>query len=225
MVEVLDRGFVELQGVMGNDLTIINSARVSYLGETKGVERDKKLLRYLYENKHTGPFEHVVFRFRVKAPLLVWWQWVRHRTASFNLQSGRYVEFQDDEFYIPNEWRLQSGDNKQGSEGISNYSSVFKVALEQQIENAVLLYQSALGQGIAKEQARLFLPAYCLYYTGVITHDAHNLMHFLKLRLHPHAQYEIRQYAKAVFSLFEQKLPWTAELFKEDYLENHSIEL
>jgi thymidylate synthase (FAD) len=77
---VLDKGWVELQDMMGDDLAIVNAARVSYLGESRGEEKDKRLLFYLMRNRHTSPFEQVEFKFRVRAPLITWWQWARHRT-------------------------------------------------------------------------------------------------------------------------------------------------
>jgi thymidylate synthase (FAD) len=79
-VSVLDKGWVELQDMMGDDLAIVNAARVSYLGESRGEEKDKRLLFYLMRNRHTSPFEQVEFKFRVRAPLITWWQWARHRT-------------------------------------------------------------------------------------------------------------------------------------------------
>ena len=103
-VEVLDKGWIELQDV-------------SFLGESKGTERDKKLLFYLMQHRHTSPFEMVEFKFRVRAPLVTYWQWARHRTWSYNAQSGRYTAFEEDDFYVPDAWRLQSADNKQASEG------------------------------------------------------------------------------------------------------------
>jgi len=110
-VDVLDKGWIELQDVMGDDLAIVNAARASFLGESKGAEKDKKLLFYLMEHRHTTPFEMVEFKFRVRAPLVTWWQWVRHRTASYNSQSGRYTPFAEEDFYVPSEWRLQATDN------------------------------------------------------------------------------------------------------------------
>ncbi|OQY37166.1 MAG: hypothetical protein B6243_01215 [Anaerolineaceae bacterium 4572_5.2] len=98
-VELLDKGWLELQDLMGDDLAIINAARVSFLGESKGAEADKKLLFYLMKHRHTSPFEQVEFKFRVHAPLVTWWQWVRHRTWNFNAQSGRYTPFEEDSFY------------------------------------------------------------------------------------------------------------------------------
>jgi len=158
------------------------------------------------------------FKFRVKAPVVTWWQWARHRTWNFNAQSGRYTEFEEDDFYIPTEWRLQSKDNKQGSEGVLdkyNASSI-TAALRKQADDGFTLYRLALNIGIAKEQARLFLPAWCSYYTWVCKVDAHNLMHFLKLRMAKEAQYEIRVYAQAIYeNFFKPLLPWTAEAFEK----------
>jgi len=211
-MKVLDKGYVELQSVMGNDLAIVNAARTSFLGESKGAEKDKKLLMYLMKHRHTTPFEHVVFKFRVKAPVVVWWHWVRHRTQSYNFQSGRYVKH-DDEFYVPSEWRLQSKDNKQGSDGV--YDGSFTVSLLAHYRRSYLLYEEALDKGIAKEQARLFLPAWGIYYTGVCTVNAHNLMGWLRLRMANDAQYEIRQYAYAIYEIFKKELPWTAEGFDD----------
>src|SRR5215467_10390510 len=104
-IDVLDKGYVELQDLMGDDLAIVNAARVSFLGESKGSDKDKKLLFFLMKNSHTSPFEMVEFKFRVKAPLVTFWQWARHRMASYNSQSGRYTEFLENEFHIPDVWR------------------------------------------------------------------------------------------------------------------------
>lgn len=214
-INVLDQGFVELQDVMGNDLAIVNAARVSFLGESKGAEQDKRLLAYLLSHRHTSPFEQVVFKFRIKAPLLVWWQMVRHRTASLNMQSGRYTEFQDDAFYLPTEWRWQAVGNKQGSDGVIDApeASMFTNSLAAHYEESYRLYRQAIDVGVAREQARLFLPGFGVYYTGVWKMDAHNLMHFLSLRMGSDAQYEIRQYAQAIYRIFADTLPWTAEIW------------
>src|SRR5690349_18934170 len=123
-VEVLDKGWIELvdmlphpnTGVSG-DLAIVNAARVSFLGESKGTDKDKKLLFYLLRNHHTSPFEMVEFKFRLRCPLVTWWQLVRHRTLNLNLQSGRYTPFEENDFYAPIVWRKQSSSNKQASEG------------------------------------------------------------------------------------------------------------
>jgi thymidylate synthase (FAD) len=216
-VEVLDQGWIELQDVMGDDLAIVNAARVSFLGESKGTEADKKLLFYLLRHRHTSPFEQVEFKFRVRAPLLVWWQWVRHRTWHVNAQSGRYTPFEEHDFYQPLAWRRQSESNKQGSEGEIDAGDAARLAarLAEHYERSFDLYQQALDAGVAKEQARLFQPGFGAYYTWICKVDAHNLMHFLALRMAPDAQAEIRAYAQAIYQhFFEPSLPWTAEAFR-----------
>lgn len=223
-LSVLDSGWIELVDMMPHpsleispDLAVVNAARVSFLGASKGQHQDKKLLFYLMRNQHTSPFEMVRFKFRVHAPVVVWWQWMRHRTASFNMQSGRYTAFEQNKFYIPNTWRLQSKDNKQASEGELTYSKGWKYTrkLRELTKETFDLYEQMLGDGIAREQARLVLPAFGLYYTGIVMQDAHNLMHFLKLRMASDAQYEIRQYAETIYThIFTEAMPWTAEAFK-----------
>ena len=216
---VYDKGWIELQAVYGSDLDIVNSARTSYLGESKGDEKDKKLINYLIKNKHTSPSEVVRFKFRVYAPLVTWWQWTRHRMQSLNLQSGRYVKLDNDMLNIkPNEWRLQAKKNKQMSEGFlidldSSVAEQLSSELDSFYNQAYNLYQNALKAGVAREQARMFLPGFAVYYLGVSSMDAHNLMHFLKLRMAQEAQYEIRMYALVMFELFKKALPWTSEAF------------
>ncbi|MBN2470939.1 MAG: FAD-dependent thymidylate synthase [Anaerolineae bacterium] len=224
-VPVLDKGWIELVDLMphpaagiSGDLAIVNAARVSFMGESKGPERDKKLLVYLLEHRHTSPFEMVEFKFRVRAPLVTWWQWVRHRTWNFNAQSGRYTPFVEGDFYMPEVWRLQSSDNKQASEG--ELTGPDGEALTQDLlahyAEGFRLYQKALEMGVAREMARLFLPGFAVYYTWVVKIDAHNLMHFLRLRMAPDAQYEIRVYARAIYDhFFKPALPWTAEAFSK----------
>lgn len=225
-VPVLDKGWIELQDLMGDDLAIVNAARVSYLGESKGTDQDKKLLFYLLRNRHTTPFEQVEFRFRVRAPVLVWWQWARHRTWNFNAQSGRYTAFQDNDFYVPDAWRCQAQSDKQMSEGRlpdSEGAELTAVLLEQ-YQRAFALYEMALQKGVARELARIFLPGFALYYTWVAKTDAHNLMHFMDLRMGPHAQDEIRAYAGAIFhEFFRPALPWTAEAFEKYILKLHQV--
>ena len=218
------RSWVELQDMMPHpgtdvapDLSIVNAARVSFLGESKGSEQDKRLLFYLLRHRHTSPFEQVEFKFRVRAPVVVWWQWVRHRTWHYNFQSGRYTPFEEGDFYIPTTWRRQAADNKQGSEGSLDDAgnAAFTERLRRVKEEGYALYEEALASGIAREQARLFLPAWGSYYIAVCKVDAWNLMHFLRLRMAEDAQWEIRQYALAVHEIFREVLPWTAEAFDE----------
>lgn len=222
---VLDQGWVELLDLMPHpeapvtgDLAIVNAARVSFLGESKGKEKDKKLLFYLMRHYHTSPFEMVEFKFRIHAPLVTWWQWVRHRTINLNMQSGRYTPFEEDAYYMPEVWRLQSKSNKQASEGelSDEASAALTEKLTAHYEQSFRLYREALEAGVSREMARLFLPGFSVYYTGVVKFDAHNLMHFLRLRMASDAQYEIRVYARAIYAhFFKPALPWTAEAFEQ----------
>ncbi len=217
-VNVLDKGWIELQDIMGDDLAIVNAARVSFLGESKGDPKDKKLLFYLLRHRHTTPFEQVEFKFRVRAPVMVWWQWARHRTWHYNAQSGRYVPFEESDFYVPDVWRQQSVSNKQGSEGQLDTADagLLTQRLIEHYNQGFRLYQEALAMGVAKEQARLFLSGFSVYYTWVAKTDAYNLMHFLSLRTAPDAQFEIRSYAQAIQEhFFKPALPWTAEAFEK----------
>ncbi|MCB9155072.1 MAG: FAD-dependent thymidylate synthase, partial [Caldilineae bacterium] len=145
-VDILDKGWVELQDVMGDDNAIVAAARASFLGESKGAERDKRLLFYLLRHRHTTPFEMVEFKFRVRAPVVVWWQWVRHRTWNFNAQSGRYTPFQEEDFYVvaADGWRLQAADNKQASEGFLEDGGWLTEALARHYDEGYRLYQQAL---------------------------------------------------------------------------------
>lgn len=230
-VPVLDKGFVQLLDIMphpdsgiSGDLAIVNAARVSFMGDSKGHEKDKKLLFYLMRNFHTSPFEMVEFKFRAKAPLVTWWQWARHRVWSFNAQSGRYTEFEENDFYVPEVWRKQSASNKQASEGEvdADANQFLSEQLDQHYTQSYKLYEEALQRGVSKEMARLFLPGFSVYYTWVMKVDAHNLMHFLKLRMASDAQYEIRVYAKAIYEeFFKPALPWTAEAFEQYILNKH----
>ena len=229
-VDVLDKGFIELIDLMphpntevSGDLAIVNAARVSFLGESKGEERDKKLLFYLLRNRHTSPFEMVEFKFRARAPLVTWWQWVRHRTWNMNAQSGRYTPFEENDFYVPEIWRKQSKDNKQASEGelSQDESDALIQKLVAHYDEGYRLYEDALASGVSKEMARLFLPGFSVYYTWVMKIDAHNLMRFLHLRMASDAQYEIRVYAEAIYEpFFKPALPWTAEAFQTYMLGN-----
>ena len=222
-VPVLDKGWIELVDLMphpasgvSGDLAIVNAARVSFLGESKGPKQDKRLLFYLLRNRHTSPFEMVEFKFRVRAPLVTWWQWVRHRTWNMNAQSGRYTPFDEDDFYAPDVWRRQSKDNKQASEGFLEAEDGGELSekLLSHYAAGYRLYREALEAGVSKEMARLFLPGFSVYYTWVTKIDAHNLMGFLRLRMAGDAQYEIRVYAKAIHEhFFKPALPWTAEAF------------
>lgn len=225
---VLDKGAVHLIDYMGSDQRICDSARIStqsFSDLNKRTEaEDKRLIDYLMRNDHTSPFEQVLFVFHIKAPIFVARQWLRHRTARVNEISGRYVAF-DPEFYVPDELRVQAKSNHQGSEltdeGISNPDSVFRALVAQQ-STAKSSYELYLENGVARELARINLPlsTYTEWYWNI---DLHNLLHFLRLRLHHHAQYEIRKYAEAVLELIEPVVPWAVEAWKEHKL--HGVAL
>lgn len=229
-VDVLDKGFVELLDLMPHpstsvpgDLAIVNAARVSFMGESKGEEKDRKLLFYLLRNHHTSPFEMVEFKFRVRAPVVTWWQWVRHRTWNFNAQSGRYTAFEENDYYVPDVWRKQAASNKQASEGEVDPETNTRLTADliAHYEQGFKLYEAALAAGVSKEMARLYLPGFSVYYTWVTKVDAHNLMHFLRLRMAGDAQYEIRVYAQAIYDhFFKPALPWTAAAFEEYILKS-----
>jgi thymidylate synthase (FAD) len=207
------QGFVELINHLGDDNSVLSAARVSYDGDAKenSVARDKKLLHYLLANKHTSPFEHVNFTFHVKAPIFVARQWMRHRAWSYNEISARYT-VSELTFYYPREWRGQSKDNKQASEGVLDPSphESAKEAYRRALNEAVWAYSSLLEAGASREMARMVLPVstFTRFYATV---DLHNLLHFIELRDHPHAQLEIQEYAVAMRKLIEPIVPWTME--------------
>lgn len=219
--KVLDKGFVRLVDYMGGDTRIVQAARVSYGGGTKSIRQDKALIDYLLRNKHTSPFEQVIFTFHVKMPVFVARQWIRHRTARLNEISGRY-SVMSAEFYLPDETevRTQSTDNKQGSskEKIDPDLAKKVIALlnkEQagQYEN----YQSLLDDDIARELARINLPL-SLYTEMYWQIDLHNLFHFLKLRMDGHAQYEIRVYGEVMAKIVKAVSPLAYEAFEDHIL-------
>lgn len=227
-ISILDHGFVELLDSMGNDLTIVNAARVSFLGESKGEEQDSKLIKYLIQNKHTSPLEQVEFQFRVKCPLFIARQWMRHRTWNYNEISRRYTS-EEIEFYIPTELRKQADNNRQASteELVTNdvelydpgsgkyYSLCSPSTFISLVSNsAYQQYQALLRAGVAREQARMILPQnmYTMFYAKV---DLHNLLHFIELRNSEHAQYEVRLYAQALEDLIKDIVPVTYKYWKE----------
>jgi thymidylate synthase (FAD) len=206
-MDVLDKGYVELLDSMGTDNTVVSAARVSHLGESKGIQKDAELIRYLMKERHTSPFEHVVFQFRIKCPLFVARQWMRHRTWSYNEVSRRYTSEKID-FHYPDNLRFQHLVDKQNSDGSidpENFS-LFSDRIMYLTEAAIFLYEDMLAAGVAREQARMVLPQnmYTSFYGTV---DLHNLFHFLELRRSPHAQEEIRAYAYAIERLISRKVP------------------
>jgi len=219
-IPVLDKGFVRLVEVMGGDHSIVQAARVSYGPGTKTVREDRALIDYLMRHRHTSPFEMVEFKFHVKAPLFVVRQWFRHRTASVNEISGRYSVLKE-EFYEPPAWRRQARRNKQGSEG-ALLDEEADGLLRQVEEVAYAAYQALLGKGVAREMARMVLPLN-LYTEFYWKQDLHNLFHFLKLRLAPEAQWEIRQYARAMAEIVRARVPLAWASFEEHILQGASL--
>ena len=190
---------VELVRVSGSDVDIVNAARVSYGKRVLSIrERDKNLIKFLLQHKHTSPFEHNQLSFRIKCPIFVARQWMRHRMNSYNEISYRYVKAPL-EFYVPSTWRYQDPKNKQGSIG-SFENQILKTSYNEAIQVSKQTYETLLKQGVCREIARAVLPV-CTYTQFIFTCNLHSLIHFLELRLHKGAQYEIRQYAYALFTL------------------------
>lgn len=223
-IKVLDHGFVRLVDHMGSDLSVVRNARVSYDAEWRTGEddgKDKKLINYLIKNKHTSPFESCSFTFDVKAPIFVLRQWHRHRTWSFNEISARYAELPE-EVYVPelDQITTQSLDNKQMRTEEKNTSAqTIQQCINFQAKKAFEMYRILIGMGAPRELARTVLPL-GTYSHMFATVDLHNLMHFLKLRLHAHSQYEIRVYAKAMLELIEPIVPVSVAAFREHILES-----
>ena len=229
-IEVLDHGFIRVIDYMGDDSSIVQSARVSYGKGTKKISNDKGLIKYLMRHRHSTPFEMCEIKFHIKLPIFIARQWIRHRTANVNEYSARY-SILDKEFYIPSAENLaaQSAINNQGrgdaltDDEASNVIQILKKDAEQTYSNyETLLNDSSEGNiidesksGIARELARmnLTLNTYTQWYWKI---DLNNLLHFLALRADDHAQYEIRVYADAMLDIVKKWVPLTYEAF-EDY--------
>ena len=222
---VLDQGFVRLIDYLGGDERIVAAARVSYGPGTKSFREDKALINYLMKNLHTSPFEQVILTFHAKMPIFVARQWVRHRTARLNEVSGRY-SILPDEFYLPSpdQIRRQSKRSKQGrtDEDLSyEFQRRILDLIKQDQVTVYGTYRKMLDEDdIARELARINLPLslYTQWYWQI---DLHNLFHFLRLRLDPHAQHEIRQYAEVMAQMAKAVAPIAYETFEEHVL--HSV--
>lgn len=217
IVNVLNHGFVRLVDHMGSDLSIVRAARVSYDADWRAGEdesKDEKLIAYLYRNKHTSPFESVIFTFEVKAPIFVFRQWHRHRTWSYNEISARYAELPE-EYYIPelNQITTQSSSNKQmRTSEINKFAEIIQDTIQLESKRQFGVYRDLLAANIPRELARSILPL-GTYSRMFATVDLHNLFHFLRLRLHEHAQYEIRVYAGAILELIKPIVPSAVAIF------------
>ena len=226
-IKVLDHGFVRLVDSMGNDLSISRAARVSYNAEWRAGQdegSDERLINYLWRNKHSTPFESVEFQFEVKAPIFVLRQWHRHRTWSYNEVSARYTELPD-EFYspLPEHIGVQAKDNKQAriigadneGEMLSYINKFLAKTIREQNQMSFATYKYLLTQRIPRELARTVLPV-ATYSHMFAKVDLLNLFKFLSLRLHPHAQYEIREYAKAMLELITPIVPVSVKAWKDN---------
>lgn len=242
-VPVLDHGFVGLVDTFGTDASIVQAARVSYGDGTKTVREDRGLIRYLMRHKHTSPFEMCQVKLHIRMPIFIMRQWVRHRTASLNEYSGRY-SVMTDEFYLPEPEKIQtqSSDNKQGRDSVLSDHDATGVRwmMDVAYKHSYDIYKVLLGEGrgdenvpynpyeegdelfgpeyngVARELARSVLPVG--NYTELYwSQNLHNMMHLLKLRMDPHAQYEIRAFAQAVYDLIYPIYPAALEAF-DDYV-------
>jgi len=223
--DVLDKGFIEVVDSLGNDLTVVNSARVSFgKRKEKWDKSDERLVRYLAKHKHYSPFRHLQVQFHIKAPEFVMRQWYKHvvgiettsnssaKDHAWNEISGRYVEVED--YYIPTVFRAQSDDNKQASEGEVELQEECLRNWKDSIEHAKIFYDGMLRRGVAKEQARAILPL--SQYTEVYwTASFQAVMNFIELRNEKTSQWEIQEYAKVLLEQMKEVFPKTTELWSE----------
>lgn len=234
-IPVLDHGYVRYVDHMGSDQRIVEAARISYRSPSKGEEQDAKLLKYLWKNRHTSPFEMCKLTLNIKMPIVVMRQYVRHRMQNLNEVSARYTVLPN-EFYIPDVWRKQDTKNKQGSVIDEEWIPKMTVSFPETEHNAqgheevsqtVLnlcqmvydAYESLLDSGVAREMARLFLPLN-IYTEIYACWDLKNLLHFVSLRDDSHAQKEIQDYGKAIKSILQTLFPVTMEAYEESKQNN-----
>ncbi len=221
-VKVHDHGLVALVDVMPRlvpkgktaDFAVVQAARVSYGEGTKQVSEDRALIRYLMRHAHTTPLEMVEFKFHHVMPIFVARQWIRHRTANVNEYSARY-SIVPDRFYRPSidAVRKQSTVNRQGGdESIDEHTAQQFLAYLDDVEAHYAQYQALLQKGVSRELARTGLPLN-IYTEWYWKCDLHNLLHFLELRMDPHAQLEIRDYAIPMFAIVQAIVPHVAEAF------------
>ena len=229
------KGFVELVDAVGSDLSVVNSARVSFgKHKTELDNKDKKLIKYLVKHKHTSTLEHCYVTFRVKVPLFVRSQHHRHRTWSYNEISRRYTDF-DIQFYEPEAFRTQHESNRQASNAdklidpeVGDYfyddNFIFKCVpcededmhclVEAYHKMSLDVFNMMINKGVCREQARGVLPQNMLteYYATV---NLNNLFKFIILRTHEGAQVEIQEVARAMLAIIEELYPKTVKYFKE----------
>lgn len=218
-INVLDWGFVALTDSMGDDRVPAQVARTSFgnADAERTEEEDHKLGRYLMKHRHTTPFEFCQVRFYIRAPLFVVQQLLRHRTASVNQESLRYVTPTDPKFYIPERSRMvgRPANVKQGSSEEEIKSPDWaRVVMDRAFNSAVQDYRTLIKMGLAPEIARAVMPT-SLYTDLYYQIDLHNFLHFAGLRTDPHAQWETRQYAEAMLELTREHFPATVAAWEE----------
>jgi len=222
IIKVLDKGYVRLVDVMGSDLSVVNAARASFAKESLELSvQDGRLLEFLVRENHMSPFRHAFMTFEVKSPLLVarqHWKYVvgsDHTMDSWNESSRRYITM-DPEFYIPQkeEWRLSPDNKKQGSGGPVDpwTGSLLTQQLMDYVDQGEALYNMAMENGVAAEQARLFLPAYGMYVVYRWSCSLQSVALFLNQRLAEDSQKEIQEYAKAIRLLSLESFPVSIDL-------------
>ena len=211
-VAVLDHGFIRLDACSADDLSVVNSARVSFDTRHEEMEEgDDKLISFLMRERHGTPFEHNFFRFHVKAPIFIFREWQRHRIGSFNEMSARYTPMKK-EFYVPTYENIRV---QKGKAGAYTFEPAEPVVASDAIDSINFVYEQAwhnytemLKDGVAKEVARMVLPVgiYSQMYWSV---NARSMMNFLSLRNSPQAMWEIQQYAEAIEYFFQLAMPTT----------------
>ena len=228
-IDVLDKGYIEVVDKLGDDLTPVNAARVSFGGRSDTFEeKDRKLSKFLIKHKHFSPFRHQHVMFIIKAPEFVMRQWYKHvvgiettsssvtKDHAWNEISGRYIPVQ--EYYYPDVWRKQSDDNKQASEGELDELQQKRMTqmYGEYMRQVEMTYERMVEAGMAKEQARIVLPLsqYTLVYW---TASFQSIMNFIELRDEPTAQWEIQKYAKALKEIMLDIFPETTKLWGETY--------
>jgi len=220
-IDVLDKGYVRLVDHMGSDLSVVNSARVSYNREVSEITaRDEKLIDFLAREDHTSPFRHAYMQFEVYAPLMVarqWWKYIigsahQDPMCAWNESSRRYIT-EKVEFYVPDVWRSTPENSKQGSGAPVDKDTAghFTSELLRTYDKCESLYEMAMEAGICAEQARLFLPAYGMYVRWYWSASLYGVAHFLNQRLEQDAQKEIQDFAQAVHQHALQKFPLSIE--------------
>jgi thymidylate synthase (FAD) len=214
-INVLDHGFVRLIDVMGTDDSVVQAARVSYGDGTKTVNTDRNLIRYLMRHEHTTPFEMCEVKFHIKLPIFVMRQLIRHRTASVNEYSGRY-SIMSNEFYIPETFESQSKVNNQGrGKPLDDIQGKLHWDFKTSSKLAYEKYEELLEHDLARELARAVLPV-SNYTEAYWKCNVKNFLHMIRLRADSHAQWEIQEYANAMYKLVKPKFPVICEAY-EDY--------